>query len=382
MNLQNTKNQVKMPNQNTKTSNKTSSKKKEKLPFLENNFRFSPPKHTQTPNELFDLLAPSLKEGELRVILFLIRKTYGWHLKWEKITYEEIEIGTGMKKDACIKSTNSLVEKGLVEKIQTGSINHLENYYRLRMDEDSNNVSGYSKNTPPGYSKNTPPPSALKKPRKKLIKDNTESPETPLPKTTPKKAATAPSSPIIIFLKYEWFNAKTELYETIETGMTEEEYEKVKNKIGESNFHKAINKIQSILDKPKNQYRYSNKNLPKKVLDMHRDGEIKMEDKKQKQKEQALREGIKYVEEISEQEKLERYAKKEFEIAKKFQYDNPDLRKYIRVLEQKDGNLVVHRKIEIMHCSKNNRWDTIKTPEPRIEEKLEKWAKDIRYYKS
>lgn len=370
-----------MNKQNIKPSNKKSINNVKKPPFLGNNFRFSTPKHTQTPNEFFDQLAPLLKEGELRVILFLIRKTYGWHIEWEKLTYEEIALGTGMKKDACIKSCNTLIEKRLIEKIQTGSKNHIENYYRLCMEEDSNNVSEYSKTTPPEYSKNTPPPSALKKPRKKLIKDNTESPETPFPKTTPKKAATAPSSPIIIFLKYEWFNAKTEIYETIENGMTEADYEKVKDKIGESNFHKAINKIQSILDKPKNQYRYSNKNLPKKVLDMHRDGEIKMEDKKQKQKEKALREGIKYVEEISEVDKLEQYAKLEFEIAKKFRYDNPDLRKDINLLEQKNGKLVVERRIEVRNCLKRDRWEIIRTPEPKIQEKLEKWAKTMRQYK-
>ena len=42
---------------------------------------FSSPNYTQTPNDFFDEILKTLKEGELRVILIIIRQTLGWRKK-------------------------------------------------------------------------------------------------------------------------------------------------------------------------------------------------------------------------------------------------------------------------------------------------------------
>ena len=36
---------------------------------------------TQVPNELFDIHLPDLTFSELKILLFIIRQTYGWRLK-------------------------------------------------------------------------------------------------------------------------------------------------------------------------------------------------------------------------------------------------------------------------------------------------------------
>ena len=38
---------------------------------------FSSPNYTQVPDELFDILMPSLTDAELRVLLYIIRRTFG-----------------------------------------------------------------------------------------------------------------------------------------------------------------------------------------------------------------------------------------------------------------------------------------------------------------
>jgi hypothetical protein len=39
---------------------------------------FSRPNYTQVPDELFDVLMPDLTEAELRVLLYIIRRTFGF----------------------------------------------------------------------------------------------------------------------------------------------------------------------------------------------------------------------------------------------------------------------------------------------------------------
>jgi len=39
---------------------------------------FISPNGTIVPDDVFDVLAPELTEAELRVLLYVIRKTFGW----------------------------------------------------------------------------------------------------------------------------------------------------------------------------------------------------------------------------------------------------------------------------------------------------------------
>jgi phage replication O-like protein O len=124
---------------------------------------FSKPNYTQTPNEFFDEVAKTLKEGELRVMLVIMRQTFGWGNKqWDRISISQLMEKTGMKRDAVVRSTKSLVEKKLVTKHKEGKKGNEECWYSLVVEEptefsnpidDSNNSYQSSKKTPPSLFK-------------------------------------------------------------------------------------------------------------------------------------------------------------------------------------------------------------------------------------
>lgn len=131
---------------------------------------FSKPNYTQTPNEFFDDIAKTLKEGELRVMLVIMRQTFGWGNKqWDRISISQLMEKTGMKRKAVVQSTKSLVEKKLIIKHKDGVNGEQQSWYSLMVEEpkefsspidDSNNSYQYPKE---------PPPSILKKPTKETL---------------------------------------------------------------------------------------------------------------------------------------------------------------------------------------------------------------------
>ena len=137
---------------------------------------FSKPNYTQTPNEFFDKIAMTLKEGELRVLLVIMRQTFGWGNKqWDRISISQLMQKTGMKRDAVVRSTKSLVEKKLVIKHKEGIKGEEQCWYSLVVEEptefsnpidDSNNSYQSSKKTPP---------SLLKRPTKETLTKETKS---------------------------------------------------------------------------------------------------------------------------------------------------------------------------------------------------------------
>lgn len=87
---------------------------------------FSSPTTTPVPDEFFDVLAPLLKEAELRVVLYIIRRTFGFKKNSDTISLRQmvdgittkdgrvLDRGTGLSKPAVIKAVRSLVERGIV----------------------------------------------------------------------------------------------------------------------------------------------------------------------------------------------------------------------------------------------------------------------------
>lgn len=134
---------------------------------------FSPPNYTQTPNSFFDEWVPKLKEGELRVMLVIMRQTFGWQKTWDYISLSQLEKKTGMYRQGVIQALRSLIKKGLVAKRKEGLVGKEKCWYSLVTDpveedpimpddesdisEDSNNLYQCDKHTPPSVI-NTPPP--------------------------------------------------------------------------------------------------------------------------------------------------------------------------------------------------------------------------------
>ena len=118
-----------------------------KTPYRFEGFRF--PNYTQTPNELFDELAPRLTEAELRVLLYVIRRTFGFHKQADAISLsqmtdgittaggETLDHGTGMSRSAVWRGAKGLVEKGVltVNRLKHPDGEYETNVYSLRFAE-------------------------------------------------------------------------------------------------------------------------------------------------------------------------------------------------------------------------------------------------------
>lgn len=107
---------------------------------------FSSPNGTIVPDDVFDVLAPRLKESELRVLLYIVRRTFGFGKNSDAISLSQMtdgittrdgrtmDHGTGMSKRAVIEGVKGLVTKGIIEvdrrKDEHG--HNAVNIYRLR----------------------------------------------------------------------------------------------------------------------------------------------------------------------------------------------------------------------------------------------------------
>lgn len=89
---------------------------------------FEAPRYTPTPDQLFDeLLAPGLlTEAELRVLLYIVRRTFGWKKDSDTISLaqitdgifrrdgERLDWGAGVAKSSAVRAVKGLAEKGII----------------------------------------------------------------------------------------------------------------------------------------------------------------------------------------------------------------------------------------------------------------------------
>jgi phage replication O-like protein O len=109
---------------------------------------FYAPRYTQVPNDLFDLLLPDLGLAELKVLLYIMRQTFGFHKDADAISLSQLEQGTGLSRKSIAPAVASLVERGMVQVERAKSNGRSEtNVYSLVLLEER---GGYA----------TPPPAA------------------------------------------------------------------------------------------------------------------------------------------------------------------------------------------------------------------------------
>lgn len=79
------------------------------------------PKFTQIPNYFLDVLMSGLKESELRCLLVIARKTYGFHKDIDKIANSQFEELTGMSRNGVRNGLEGLLKKELIIQHEKGS---------------------------------------------------------------------------------------------------------------------------------------------------------------------------------------------------------------------------------------------------------------------
>lgn len=86
------------------------------------------PNHTQIPNVILDMVIPRLPEAEARVLLYICRRTFGFHKKVDRISVSQftdgltdknggvLDHGTGLSNRSVQRALESLVGVGAIQK--------------------------------------------------------------------------------------------------------------------------------------------------------------------------------------------------------------------------------------------------------------------------
>lgn len=82
---------------------------------------FLVPNHTQTPNSLFDTALAEIKSyAELKVILAIIRFTFGWHKLKDKVSLSQIQKMTGLSRQGAQNGIELALEHEYIEREPDG----------------------------------------------------------------------------------------------------------------------------------------------------------------------------------------------------------------------------------------------------------------------
>lgn len=134
---------------------------------------FSSPHYTQVPDALFDELLPDLNPGELKVLLYLMRRIFGFKKESDNISLSQIcsgittregrqlDRGTGLSKSTVTAALLSLRKRGIIIRTKNSSVEkgNLPTTYRLRMigdPLDTEETPPLLKNTPLSGQSDTP----------------------------------------------------------------------------------------------------------------------------------------------------------------------------------------------------------------------------------
>ena len=137
---------------------------------------YSSPNYTPVSDELFDEQLPDLSGSELKVLLYIIRRTFGFKKDSDNISLNQLlngittkegivlDRGTGLTKKTLLEAIKSLVEKNLIitERRRSKEKGDEPTTYRLNIisePKENNHTPRGVKNTPGGGGENTPPPS-------------------------------------------------------------------------------------------------------------------------------------------------------------------------------------------------------------------------------
>jgi hypothetical protein len=136
---------------------------------------FASPSYTQVPDELFDVLLPHLGEKELKVLLYIIRRTFGFKKDEDAISFSQflegittrdgrqLDAGCGVKSRGHLSTAlKNLAALGVItaDKRMDEKSRRLTTTYSLRFRQFStvvpNGNYGSSQPEPPGRSQRAP----------------------------------------------------------------------------------------------------------------------------------------------------------------------------------------------------------------------------------
>lgn len=100
----------------------------------------------QVPNLILDYVIPRIPESESRCLLYICRRTFGFHKDDDRISYSQfingiksiqgniLDYGTGLSRASVAKGLHNLASAGVIEIFKTTKGNHYK--INLQMDVD------------------------------------------------------------------------------------------------------------------------------------------------------------------------------------------------------------------------------------------------------
>jgi len=140
---------------------------------------FSAPNTTPVPDQLFDELLTRLSGGELKALLYIIRRTFGFKKSQDSISLNQmlhgiqrqdgsvLDSGVGLSKPTLLSALRSLEEQGIILRVRRNDDKRgdLPTAYSLRMArtttpirEELSEEGGGQKTLPRGGKESLPPP--------------------------------------------------------------------------------------------------------------------------------------------------------------------------------------------------------------------------------
>ena len=143
-----------------------------------NKQRIEKPNFTTVPNAIFDIMA-EMDKSEIKVVLAICRKTFGWHKTKDRISFSQIAEMTGLNNSGVQRGIESSIERGVVLRNPTG--NSFE--YEIAIYDEEDSTTMVPKSVPPRYRKDekSVPPRYVQKKVLKETKDISANAEKPSP---------------------------------------------------------------------------------------------------------------------------------------------------------------------------------------------------------
>jgi phage replication O-like protein O len=104
------------------------------------------PNYTPIPNVIIDYWMPRLSSIEFNVLLFICRKTFGWHKFRDRISLSQIMEAVQSGRSRISEAIKTLIALNLVKKFTEGPEGNQKNYFEVHI---SNNSAQCRNGTPP-----------------------------------------------------------------------------------------------------------------------------------------------------------------------------------------------------------------------------------------
>lgn len=106
------------------------------------------PNSTQIPNVILDCVNPQLPDPEAKCLMYICRRTFGFHKAQDRISFtqfekgikdkdgKQLDYGTGLTRPSVAKALRNLIESGAIKKVESNK----GNFYEINLEMECSQV--------------------------------------------------------------------------------------------------------------------------------------------------------------------------------------------------------------------------------------------------